>query len=114
MSLQDNGPGRAGVKTLAIRLEPEVHGQLSLIAQLRGSTITDEIRVAVEEHIIRAKTAPELVSRAGDALEHIEREAVARRAALTSLFGPDPEMPAGVSGRSRSRKPANDPESPGS
>ena len=30
----------AGVKTLAIRLEPDVHTQLTLIAQLRGSTIT--------------------------------------------------------------------------
>jgi predicted DNA-binding protein len=104
MSVTDNRLGRGGVKTLAIRLEPDLHAQLSLIAQLRGSTITDEIRGAIEAHVIRAKTAPELVSRAGSALEEIERDALARRAALAGLFGPSPETPDSGSSRSRSHK----------
>ena len=108
MSLPDNGISRSGVKTLAIRLEPELHAQLSLIAQLRASTITDEIRAAIEAHVIRARTAPDLVSRADSALEEIEREAVARRAALTSLFGSSPEASESGPSRSRSRKAADD------
>ncbi len=108
MSLTDNGSGRInGVKTLAIRLEPDLHAQLSLIAQLRSSTITDEIRAAIEAHIVRARTAPDLVSRADSALEEIEREAVARRAALSSLFGERPEVPDGGSSRPRGRKAAD-------
>lgn len=93
MSVTDSpgtGNGRGGVKTLAIRLEPEIHAQLFLIAQLRESTITDEIRTAIEAHIAGAKVAPELAARAGSVLDDIEREAVARRAAIATLFGTTP------------------------
>src|SRR5690242_3159249 len=88
MSLPDNGSsGKAGVKTLAIRLEPDTHAQLSLIAQLRGSTITDEIRQAIEAHIAAVKASPDLAGRADSVLEDIEREAAARRDAIATLFG---------------------------
>jgi predicted DNA-binding protein len=87
MSIPDNGSAKAGVKTLAIRLEPELHAQLSLIAQLRSSTITDEIRAAIETHIDAVKAAPELAGRADHVLEEIEREAAARRDAIATLFG---------------------------
>lgn len=87
MSVPDNGSAKAGVKTLAIRLEPELHAQLSLIAQLRSSTITDEIRTAIETHIESVKAAPELAGRADHVLEEIEREAAARRDAIATLFG---------------------------
>lgn len=87
-SRTDSGSnGKAGVKTLAIRLEPDQHAHLSLIAQLRGSTITDEIRTAIEAHIALAKATPELAAGASDALEDIEREAALRRAAIATLFG---------------------------
>lgn len=86
MSTMDTGSGK-GVKTLAIRLEPDLHAQLSLIAQLRSSTITDEIRAAIEAHIATVKAAPELVGKADAALEEIEREAAARRDAIATLFG---------------------------
>ena len=98
MSQPDTGSTRGSVKTLAIRLEPDTHAQLSLIAQLRGSTITDEIRAAVEAHITSAKSAPELAAQADNVLEEIEREASARREAIATLFGQTP------SGRSRGRK----------
>jgi hypothetical protein len=91
MSITDTGSnGKAGVKTLAIRLEPDLHAQLSLSAQLRDSTLTDEIRTAIEAHIALAKTAPELAAQADSVLEIIEREAIARRAAIATLFGIEP------------------------
>ena len=77
----------AGVKTLAIRLEPDVHTQLTLIAQLRGSTITDEIRKALAAHIANVKDNTDLASQAESAMAEIEREAAARREAIASLFG---------------------------
>ena len=89
MSTMDN-PGTSqerGVKTLAIRLEPDLHAQLSLIAQLRGSTITDEIRTALATHIESIKAQPEFAARADDVLDAIAREALARREAIASLFG---------------------------
>ena len=75
-----------GVKTLGIRLQPDVHAQLSFIAQLREGTITDEIQVALAEHIARAKDDPDLASRAAEARAEIEREATARQQAISTLF----------------------------
>ena len=112
MSQPENGTttGKAGVKTLAIRLEPDVHAHLSLIAQLRGSTITDEIRTAIEAHIETARTAPELAAQAGSALEDIERDALARRAAIATLFGDEQTEPTAQPTRSRGRQAAGDAE----
>ncbi len=113
MSIPDTGTsGKGSVKTLAIRLEPDLHAQLSLIAQLRASTITDEIRTAIEAHIAVAKTAPELAAQSQSVLEDIEREAVARRAAISTLFGttepdagqPSTGEPASPTRQARSRK----------
>jgi predicted transcriptional regulator len=89
MSNPDTGAGKANVKTLAIRLEPEVHAQLSVIAQLRDSTISDEIRTAIEAHITATKTTPELAQRGQAVLDEIERDAATRRGAIASLFGGD-------------------------
>lgn len=75
------------VKTLAIRLENDVHMQLTLIAQLKGSTITEEIRQALAAHVVHAKASSDLVSQAESAMAEIEREAAARRDVLAQLFG---------------------------
>lgn len=81
-------PSRSGsVKTLAIRLDPKMHAQLSLIAQLRGTTLTDEIRDAIQDRLAGAKAAPELVTQAGSALDALQDEVTARKAAIEALFG---------------------------
>lgn len=117
MSTPDSGSKsqeKGSVKTLAIRLEPALHAQLSLIAQLRGSTITDEIRSAVEAHIASAKTAPELASQAESVLDTIERDAAARRDAISTLFGSaetsdeTPAAPTPSSTRSRGKRPGSE------
>ncbi|GAA1771650.1 hypothetical protein [Nostocoides vanveenii] len=88
MSDQDmTEKSRSGVKTLAIRLEPSMHAQLSLIAQLRGTTLTDEIREAIQQRLDAAKSTPELTARAGSALDALQDEVTARRAAIVALFG---------------------------
>jgi hypothetical protein len=75
-----------GVKTLGIRLKPDVHAQLSFIAQLRDGTITDEIQLAIAAHIEAAKSDAELKSRADAARALIEAEAAARQQAIATLF----------------------------
>lgn len=87
MSTMDTSPTGRGVKTLAIRLDADLHAQLTLIAQLRDATITDEIKAAIEDRIAAAKSKPELAGKAEAALAEIEREAANRRGALASLFG---------------------------
>ncbi|HEX8080080.1 MAG TPA: hypothetical protein VF557_07720 [Jatrophihabitans sp.] len=112
MSLTDNGStGRSGVKTLGIRLEPDLHAQLSLIAQLRSTTITDEIKAALEAHVTAAKSLPELSGRADAVLADIDRDASARRAAIASLFGTtEPAAPAAPA--EAAEPPTGDPEPP--
>lgn len=94
MSIPDSGSVKnGGVKTLAIRLEPELHQQLSLVAGLRNRTITDEIRTAIEQHINTLKANPDLAAKADSALADIERDAAARRTAITTLFGEQAAAP---------------------
>lgn len=101
MSVPDEATSKAsGVKTLAIRLEPDMHAQLSLIAQLRGSTITEEFRTALIAHIAVAKGAPELAERAESAAADIERQATLRRQAIATLFAAE-EPPTTGGARSR-------------
>jgi hypothetical protein len=96
-----------GIKTLGIKLKPDVHAQLSFIAQLRLGTITDEIQTAIAEHIARAKDDPELANRAAEARAEIEREAVARQQAIATLFADGGEPTA-----ARQRRTAKGGENP--
>ena len=87
MSPKDKATQERKVKTLAIRLDPELHAQLSVIAQLSGSTITDEIREALAAHVAALASSDDLAGSAASMLDEIEREADARREALSTLFG---------------------------
>ena len=113
MSVTDSGSSRpAGVKTLAIRLEPDLHAELTLIAQLREQTITDEIREAIETHIVRIKSDPAWANKADDVLVEIERQAAKQRDAFARLFGtadqPDEPAPtADVADSQTSSEPAS-------
>lgn len=75
------------MKTLAIRLDDELHAQLSVLAQLSETSLTDEIRQAVEKHLEAKRANPELSKRAQQVAEEIEAEAQSRQAAITTLFG---------------------------
>lgn len=94
------------MKTLGIRLEDELHAQLSVLAQLAGTSITDEIRQAIEEHLEAKRSDPELTQRAQAVRDEIEREAQNRQAAIATLFGPSeqPEAPRATSGNKRAAR----------
>ena len=74
-------------KTLAIRVEETLHAQLRFIAQLRESSISDEIRQAIETRIASAQDDPEIIARAKEARDELEREAAARSAAIAGFLG---------------------------
>lgn len=96
------------MKTLAIRLEDDQHAQLSVLAQLAGNTITDEIRGALEAHIQAKRSDPALTVKAQDVLDDIERQAQARQAAIANLFDaskqPSPGKPEAGAKRPNGRK----------
>ncbi len=74
-------------KTLGVRLGEEIHAQLSFIAQLKGTSITEEIRQSIEARVLAAQDDPELIERAEAVRSQIEREAAARREAIAGFFG---------------------------
>lgn len=95
-------PKNAGVKTLGIRLPDELHAQFALVAQLDGLNLTDAIRRAVEFYVTSKQNEPDFADRAQAALEEIEREAAARRNAITALLGQNAQAEDGKpSGRTR-------------
>ena len=94
------------MKTLAIRLEEDLHAQLSVLAQLRDSTITDEIRAAIEGHLEASKHDPALTSRAQAVLDDIERDARARQAAIATLFSTPAEQSGDAGKPAGKRNPA--------
>ena len=97
-------PQGSGVKTLGIRLEGDLHAQLSLVAQLDGLSLTDAIRRAIEEFIERKRAEGDFAARAAAMLEEIDREAAVRRQSIEALFG-KPEAPGeGEPPKGRSRR----------
>ena len=76
------------MKTTAIRLDDELHLQLTVVAQLSGTTVTDAIRQAVHDYIDKLTTDGELASKAQAVLHDMEQDLADRRTAIEALFGP--------------------------
>jgi predicted transcriptional regulator len=77
-------------KTLAIRLNDDVHAQLQVIARLQETSIAAEIQQAIDAHLEAKRSDKELGSRAAAVLESIEAEAKQRQNAIASLFAEQP------------------------
>ena len=75
------------MKTIAIRLDDELHARLSAVAQLLDSTLSDEIRQAIEDRLEHMASNPDLTSKAQAVLDTIERDAATRKAAISAMFG---------------------------
>ena len=101
-------------KTLAIRVEETLHAQLRFIAQLRETSITDEIRQAIESRVASAQDDPEIINRAQQARDELEREAAARSAAIAGFLGKPAvgaaiETPSDIAAKTRNtRKTGNE------
>ncbi len=102
---------RSGVKTLAIRLDEELHAQLTVVAQLAEITVTDAIRQAIEAYVEGQRTQADLANRASSVLEEIEREASARKGAIQALFGETGPTKGAAPARRRGRRSV-EPEEP--
>jgi len=98
------------MKTLAIRLDDELHAQLSVLAQLSGTSLTEEIRQALEAHLKAMRDNPELTKRAKAVSEEIEHEAQSRQAAIATLFGSAEKSSGGP--KASSKRPSDEGETP--
>lgn len=94
------------MKTMAIRLEDNTSAQLSVLAQLEGTTVAELIRQAIDALIETKRANPELTARATGVLAAIEAEAVGRKQAIEALLATkaeEPEQPASKASSTRRR-----------
>jgi hypothetical protein len=82
-------PGRWSVRTLAIRIEDELHAQLGMIAKLEDLSLTDALLQAIDQWIRERRNNPELQARAAAVIADLDREAATRRGAIEALLGDD-------------------------
>ena len=75
------------MKTLAIRLDDDVHARLVILAKLADVSLTDAIRQAIESQIQVRSSDPALSAKAEALREEIDREAREQQGALSLLFG---------------------------
>ncbi|MGL4338976.1 MAG: ribbon-helix-helix protein, CopG family [Nocardioides sp.] len=80
-------PVRSLMKTLAIRLDDDLHARLSVLAKLAEVPVSDVIRRAIETELTAMSSDPALSDKASDLQADIERDAAAQRAAIAEIFG---------------------------
>jgi predicted transcriptional regulator len=90
MSDQSQIPPLAGsgspMRALAVRITDGLRAQLDVIAQLNDRSVTEEIRIALEDWIGRSKSDPNVLKRAETVRAEIEREALTKRNAIEAIF----------------------------
>lgn len=76
-------PGNSGqLRTLAVRITDDLRAQLDIIAQLTGLSTTEEIRLALENWIVKTKSDPNVLKRAEAVRAEIESESQTRQTLL--------------------------------
>jgi predicted DNA-binding protein len=78
------------VKTLAVRMEPDQHSRLTILAKLAGQSATEIVRVAIDEKLERLAKDPEISAKAEALTAAIQQDAVDQQAAISQLFGTKP------------------------
>ncbi len=75
------------MKTMAIRLDDDVHARLTILARLSETTVTDIVRDALQARLDTLAADPAVSAKAEALAEEIERDAREQQAALADLFG---------------------------
>ena len=73
---------------LAVRVPEELARFLELLSDINGRSKTDEYRVALENHVIAAKSDKRVQERVQQVMDEVEREAKAKRDVLSSILNP--------------------------
>lgn len=90
------------IRPLSVRMYDSARAQLEVLAQLNGRSVTEEVRLALENWIDKSKSDPKVLARADEVRKSIEREAAMRRDAIESIFD---QKPGSKPARARSESP---------
>ena len=93
-------PKGSDVRTLAVRVSPDYHAQLSMVAQVDGVSLTDLMMTALDSYMAQRREAPDFKAKAQRALEEAEAQMARTRAILLGT------LPEGTTGESGADAPA--------
>jgi hypothetical protein len=86
-------PKGSDLRTLAVRVHPDYHAQLTMVAQVDGISLTDLMMKALDSYVVSRRDAPDFKAKVQAALEEAEAQ-MGRTKAM--LLGTLPETePAG-------------------
>jgi len=100
------------VRTLAVRVSPDYHAQLSMVAQVDEMSLTDLMMAALDNHMAARREASDFKAKAQKALEDAEAQMARTRAMLLGAL-PEAASPGGsgasgpASGRGRRKDEAS-------
>jgi hypothetical protein len=100
-------PKPAEVRTLAVRVSPDFHAQLTMVAQVDEISLTDLMMRALEGHIVARREAPDFKAKVQKALEEAEAQMARTRAMLLGTLpetAPTSETGAEAPATGRSRR----------
>jgi hypothetical protein len=83
------------MRNIVVRVSEDRRAQLELIAQLDERSVSEEIRVGLEDWIDRSKVDPNVLKRADAVRAEIEHEATTKRNAIEAIFSTE-EKPKGA------------------
>jgi hypothetical protein len=74
--------GNSDVRTLAVRVSPDYHAQLSMVAQVDEMSLTDLMMKALDDYMAARREASDFQAKAQQALEEAEAQMARTRAML--------------------------------
>lgn len=94
------------VRTLAVRVSPDFHAQLAMVAQVDEMSLTDLMMAALDQYMASRREAPDFQAKAQKALEDAEAQMARTRAMLLGTLpeGSTGETGADVPATGRSRR----------
>jgi len=95
------------MKTLAVKLEEDVHARLTVLAKLSNTSLGELLKLAAEKFAAEAGTSPEFKAKAEQMLRTADREARERKAAIEALLKPLEDKPKTAKGRAAAKGPGN-------
>jgi hypothetical protein len=84
--------GNDAMRTLAVRVTPDYHAQLTMVAQVDGISLTDLMMKALDSYMATRREAPEFKAKVQAALEEAEAQMARTRAMLLGTL-PDAASP---------------------
>jgi len=88
-------PKGSDVRTLAVRVSPDYHAQLSMVAQVDEMSLTDLMMQALDNHMAARREAPDFKAKAQEALEEAEAQMARTRVMLLGTL-PEGAAPSGT------------------